>query len=398
MKQYWQARWLLLIAFCGGLLGCTPQATRPPSSFPRRTVTVRENKRGVHLLLADTYADWPQSTWREHLQYARDAVGEGGLVVQLIRLDDLEVDRWQLFMDLCAELGLTPMIRLATTPDPTIDGWNAPPQDRNGGYRSVAQQYAQFLTELQWPTDEHFVIVGNEPNHGNEWGGVPNPSEYARFLIDVADALHQSDPHAIVLNAGLDTFSPHSNGQPIGGGPPMIDAESFLDGMIAAQPHFFTYLDAWASHPYPLGAFIEPPENQQFQVDYLNGATNSNAIVPPDGVFNRGVNGYTWELFKLASYGVEELPVFITETGWRHSEGGWISAEIAAQHLQDALCKQTDAFQAWQYDERVVAVVPFAFDGDPDRWSHSNWLLFNADKEIIGVTPLFEEWRDAPCQ
>ncbi|MGB1253845.1 MAG: hypothetical protein ACPG8W_24765, partial [Candidatus Promineifilaceae bacterium] len=258
-------------------------------------------------------------------------------------------------------------------------------------------QYAKFLLRLDWPTEQHFVIVGNEPNHGNEWGGAPNPAEYARFLIDVADALHQHDPHAIVLNAGLDTFSPHSNGQMIGTAPPLIDAESFMDGMVAAQPHVFSYIDAWASHPYPLGAFIAAPAQQQFQVDYLNGASNPTALEPPLGVFNRGINGYGWELFKLASYGLDELPVFVTETGWRYGEEGYVSAETAAQYLHDSLCKQTSEFQAWQHDDRVVAVIPFAFDGDPTRWSHSNWLQFDAEGNISGTSLLFEAWRDADC-
>ncbi|MGB1251911.1 MAG: hypothetical protein ACPG8W_14925, partial [Candidatus Promineifilaceae bacterium] len=94
--------------------------------------------------MADTYADWPVDDWPEHLAYAREAAGEGGYVVQLIRLNDLDVSRWQSFMDWCAELNLQPIIRLATTPDATIDGWHAPPQDADGAYQTVAQQYAKF--------------------------------------------------------------------------------------------------------------------------------------------------------------------------------------------------------------------------------------------------------------
>ena len=391
-------KWLLgLVTLVLLSVGCFRPNPAPPSPYPRRPIPNSENKKGVHLLLADTYADWPLSEWREHMTYAREATGEWGYVVQLVRLDDLDRVRWQHFMALCAELHLTPIIRLATTSNATIDGWDAPPQNRDGGYRTVARQYATFLAELTWPTDRHFVMVGNEPNHGNEWGGMPNPSEYAHFLIDVADAVHAADPDAIVLNAGLDTFSPHSNGRQIGDSPPMIDAESFMDGMVAAQPHVFTYIDAWASHPYPLGAFVEPPENQQFQVDYLNGAINPQHVEPPDGVFNRGINGYTWELFKLETLGEVGLPVFVTETGWRFGEAGWVSAETAAQYLHDSLCKQTDAFNAWQFDARVVAVVPFAFNGDPERWGHSNWLHFNAEKQIMGTSKSFEAWRDADC-
>ena len=41
---------------------------------------------------------------------------------------------------------------------------------------------------------------------------------------------------------------------------------------------------------------------------------------PPPGTVNRGVNGYAWELWKLQQLGMtRELPVYVTESGWRHA-------------------------------------------------------------------------------
>ena len=110
------------------------------------------------------------------------------------------------------------------------------------------------------------------------------------------------------------------NGQPFVNGQTYLDAESFLDGMHRSDPGVFSAIDVWASHAYPSGPLSAAPGEQVFQIDLLNGATNPDHRDPPPGIFNRGVNGYEWELFKLATYGVRDLPVMITETGWRHAE------------------------------------------------------------------------------
>lgn len=381
------------------------------SAAPRRTTPRSTTKRGVHTLLSDTFYDWPVETWPIHLEYAHRAIGrpsaetEGGFVTQLIDLNHLDVATWQThFFDPCHRLGLTPIVRIAINPDPTIGGWDAPPQDAGGGYDEVAQTFAEFFAQIDWPDGvPHYFVIGNEPNHGEEWGGRVDPAEYARYLITMADALHTSDPEARILNAGLDLFAPHTNGQKLMGGGPFMDAESFMDGMIAAQPHVFTYLDAWASHPYPLGAFVQPPWEQSMQVDYLNGASNPNQLVSETGIFNRGINGYEWELLKLSTYGIDALPVFITETGWRHSEAGYASAETVAIYLELATVgnKQgrypelpTEGWTAWEDDQRVVAITPFAFAGDPSRWSHSNWITFTPEGDAIDVQPMVDFWSN----
>ena len=211
------------------------------------------------MLLDDGRFHWPTSLWYTHMSYAANIIGTDGYVTQLVRLDDLDPDKWQQFMDLCAEFDLIPIIRLATVYDRQAGWWQAPPVDDNGRYTTTASQYATFLTSLTWPTDEHLIIVGNEPNHGDEWNGRPDPAAYAQFLIDVSLALKTADPQARILNAPLDQFSPHSGSQPFSNGLWYVDATTFLQEMQATQPTVFDHIDGWATHPYPLGPFAAPP-------------------------------------------------------------------------------------------------------------------------------------------
>ncbi len=388
------------------LAACAEMAIAPPSPTP----DMSRNKLGVHLLLSDGQHDWPVDIWPLHLEYARQAVGAGGYVIELIRLDDLDPARWQTFQDLCATLNLTPVIRLATTHDPG-GGWRAPPMDDDGRYQTVAKQYANFIDHLEW-SGPLYVIVGNEPNHGNEWGGRPAPAQYARFLVDVAEALHQTDPRVKVLNAGFDAYTPHTGDQPFIDGQFYMDSETFMDEMVAAEPDVFSHIDIWASHPYPLGPFIEGPWQQTYQVDWLNGVTNPAHQKPEAGINNRGINSYEWELWKLSTYGVEPMPVLITETGWRHAESVDPNSpdngrplpdnELMAQYLDLALQGNNGRYPdlpetgwtPWLSDERVMGVVFFAFNGHPSIWGHTNWLILEPDGAVLDTYAPFRVLAD----
>lgn len=366
-----------------------------------------DNRLGIHMLLDDGRNRWPTEDWPDHMAYARQVVGEWGSVTQVIRSNDLDPGRWQIFMKLCAELHLQPIVRLATVFDSNAGWWEAPPQDADGRYTGIAEQFAAFIIALDWPTESHYVIVGNEPNHGNEWGGTPDGGAYAHFLRDVAVAIHAVDSHAVVMNGGLDHYAPHTGDGELGGGHYM-DAESFMDAMVQAVPDVFSHIDAWASHPYPMGAFAEPPWRQEFKIDLLNGAMNPDHLEPLPGMVNRGINAYEWELYKLASYGVEDLSIFITETGWRHAETTypdsidngreWPDAETVAIYIDLALHGNNgrypdlpeDGWRPWLDDERVQSVVFFALNGSPHEWGHTNWLQMAPDGTVRGTYPHFD--------
>ena len=346
------------------LTGCQPE--RKHSEVP---------KLGMHLLLEDGRFQWPTSVWQDHMQVLADALPNGGYVTQLVRFDDLDVTKWQLFLDLCAEYQFVPIVRLATTFDLEANWWGAPVPDEDGRYQTVANSYVNFLSQLDWHALPRLIVVGNEPNHGNEWGGVPNPVAYARFLRDVATALHAWDESVVVMNAGMDAYTPHTNGLPFVDGMAYMDSESFLQGMIESDPTIFRQIDAWASHPYPMGPFSAPPAQQTFQIDYLNGATNPHHVEPPDTVFNRGIQGYEWELWWLAQHGETDLPVYITETGWRFHDN--LSHSQTVDYLDSA-------WRIWREDSRVQAVTFFALNGNPKEWgAHTNWLILDDQGRIL---------------
>jgi hypothetical protein len=366
-----------------------------------------DHKYGIHLLLDDDRDHWLPEVWPQHLQAAGHLVGDGGYVIQLIRLDDLDVARWQYFMDLCAEQHLIPIVRLAGAFDHVNKWWIAPPQDADGlGYTEVAARIRDFLAGLRWPAEPRYAIVGNEPNRGDEWSNRPDPAEYARFLLDVGEALHSIGVQ--VLGPALDLYAPHTNGQLIGQYR-YIDAESFLDGMAAAEPRAFDVIDIWAAHAYPLDPFRFDPSRQTFQIDYAHGATNPDHLDPPDGIYNRGVNSYRWELWKasqIAGSRFSQIPVFITETGWRHaptqdpdardSVHAEISIDTQSTYLDLAFNGNDGRYPdlpetgwtPWNDDPQVVGVVLFALGGYPKDWGHTNWVLLDQKGQVIDTYDL----------
>jgi hypothetical protein len=378
----------------------------PPTLAPASWALLG-NKYGIHLLLDDDRDHWVPDVWPEHLQAARQIVGEGGYVVQLIRLDDLDVARWQLFLDLCAQEHLIPILRLVTTFDHDNKWWNAPPKDADGqGYTKAARRYREFLSALKWPATPRYAIVHNEPNRGDEWSNQPNAAEYAQFLLDVGQALRSIG--VTVLGPALDLYAPHSNGQIIAGYR-YIDAETFLDEMAAARPEAFDVIGVLAAHAYPPDPFRFDPSRQEFRIDYAFGAQNPNHLEPPAGLYNRGINSYRWELWKLEQLigpRAATLPVLITESGWRHgptqdpeardSVHAEISFETQSAYLDLAFRGNGGRYPdlpdtgwtPWNDDPRVLGVVLFALGGYPKDWGHTNWVTVDDLGHVTGFYPI----------
>jgi|GEM_PF-770520 len=392
-----------------------PTATASaPAGSPTALPSPGPRKYGIQLLLDDDgkYPDpihWSPTVWPQHLTYARKLVGAGGYAQELIRLDDLNVAKWQIFMAGCARENLVPIVRLASTYDHDLLQWNPPPTDADGRrYRTAAGQYRDFLAQLDWPTPTRYVIVGNEPNRGDEWGNQPDPAAYARFLADVGAALHEIG--VTVLGPSLDNYAPNSNGQIIAGYR-FLDSQTFLDELAAADSAALQTIDVWSSHAYPLGPFIADPSKQVFQIDYAFGAKNPHHQTPPPGIYNRGINSYRWDLWKAGQYlgdRAATLPVMITETGWRHrgSQDPRAKDSVNADVPDDLLAAYVDlAFRGndgrypnlpstgwtpWNADPRVLGAVLFALDGYPRDWGHTNWLDLDASGNVSGVTPAFK--------
>ena len=43
-------------------------------------------------------------------------------------------------------------------------------------------------------------------------------------------------------------------------------------------------------------------------------------------------------------------------------------------------------------DPRVVAVTPFALNGLPAEWGHTNWLALDSKGNVLDTYPIFELW------
>jgi Bacterial SH3 domain len=243
----------------------------------------------------------------------------------------------QQLLDRCYEQHLQPIIRVATRFDVETETWSRPEPDD-------AERWRAFLEQGRWPTKHVWVIAGNEPNLGREWGGAVDAAAYAGYLSHFLDVFADSERFRVV-NGPLDA----SNGTEL---PTMQDAYEFLAGMEAAVPGLFARLAGWSSNPYS---------------------------VPHHGDHPR----YTHRAYEaeLAAIG-RDMPVLITEAG--HLNTG-DEHEIARFYEQ--------AFRDWMADPRVVAVTPLFWH--PDRGVY--WMFdFDQHNRIVDKSPTYDLIRRLP--
>lgn len=280
------------------------------------------NKFGIHILEP---ADLPKAQ-----ELVNSSGGDWGWVTVVIREDDLNVDKWQGFMDECRERHLVPLVRIATH----LDGENwVKPKIEDG------QKWADFLGNLNWPVADQYVIVFNEPNHAKEWGGEVNPKEYAQILSELSEKLKGKSPlqgkeKFRILNAGLDLAAPN--------GKTTMEALNFMTQMNWEVPGIFDMMDGWASHSYPNHGFLGKPWDK--------GKTS--------------IRGYEWELAVLKNYFSvkNEPPVFITETGWLNNNAK------SANFFKDVF------ENVWLNDKRIMAVTPFVLNYPGGLFEAFSWL------------------------
>ena len=292
-------------------------AIEDPRSHPN-------NKFGIHILFPT------------ELQKASELInnngGDWGYVIIPIQAGDKDIEKWQSFMDQAAKYHVTPILRLATQGDYfNTQVWKKPvPSD--------ILDFANFLNSLDWPTQNRYVVVYNEVNRSDEWGGAADPAEYEDLLSFAVTVFKSKNPNFFIISAGLDNAAPNQ-------GSTYINQFSYLRQMNDAVPGIFEQIDGIASHAYPNPGFSQPPNN-------------TRAI---------GTGSFLFEKQVIGEFTHKDLPVFITETGW------------SSETIPDV--KRADYFQQsfetiWN-DANVIAVTPFLLQGMGGPFQKFSFL--NAD-------------------
>ncbi len=228
-----------------------------------------------------------------------------------------------------------PILRLTSQPKGAV--WQRPKL-------IDAVDWANWLSLLDWPDGDRWVIIFNEPNHANEWGGQINPAEYAQILKEFSLKLHTKDPRFKILPAALDVAA--------GRTPETLPAKKYWQQVFAYLPNLNLVIDAWNSHAYPNPAFSAAP-----RIDKSNNIASYNFELD----WYQGFYGQKWS-----------KPIFITETGWSTK---YLSQKQIKSYMEYAWQ------QVWSADQRIKSVNWFILNGSPGPFAHfslaSDQDLFN---------------------
>lgn len=267
---------------------------------------VENNKFGIHILFPNELED--------AAKLVNSQGGDWGYVTIPIQAGDKNLVKWQAFMDKARELHVIPIIRIATEGDYfNKKSW------RKASFADVLD-FAGFLNSLDWPTKNRYVIIFNEVNRGDEWGGEPNPQEYAEILSYAVSVFKERNEDFFIIGGGLDNAAPTRGGE-------FINQYEYIQRMHTLRPGVFNAIDGWASHSYPNPGFRQPPSS-------TNNSSIRSFLLETDLI--RNLEGKT-------------LPVFITETGW--------SKDVVSN--QQIATYYEEAFSSVWNNENVIAVTPF---------------------------------------
>lgn len=280
--------------------------------------TIPNNKVGLHVLFPG------EISTAAKIVNGQDK-GSWGYVTIPIQATDRNRDRWQQFLDKCREFKIIPIIRVATAP--VGSNWSEP-----NNFDLV--DFANFLNDLRWPTQNRYIIIFNEVNRSDEYGGSVSPEKYANILSNAIDIFKSKSTDFFILPAGLDNAAANSA--------TAINWKNYLQRMYQEQPDIFDKIDGWTSHAYPNPDFSSRPD--------LSGANK--------------INSYLFDLRFIAKFTTKKLPVFITETGWSNR---YLSDHQISLYYQYAFTK------IWS-DPQVVAVTPFLLDAQDGPFKQFSFL------------------------
>lgn len=283
--------------------------------------------------------------------------GSWGYVTVVLQEDERDKGKWQKFFDMMRENRLIPIVRLATKAEG--DNWRRPKKEE-------AEEWANFLDSLRWPVKERYILLFNETNHAQEWGGAADPYDYAEVAESFAAALKKKNKDFFVMMGGLDAAAPN---QP----PRFMDSGQYLRVVIGEMgvDRFQELFDGYASHSYPNPGFVGSPT-----------ASGKGTV-----------RSYVWELDLLRDLGVvKELPIFITETGW---DANSIGRERTAEYFKQVY---TDL---WLKDDRVRAVTPFILNYQGEPFLKFSWRKFQSEEfhpEFYTVKDIAKQFGFPPVE
>lgn len=307
------------------------------------------NFSGIHIL-------FPQEL-SQAAQLVNSKTGAWGYVTIPIQSGDKDLEKWQAFMDDCKKQKLIPILRLATTANFENTATWAKPTTID------VLDFANFLNSLNWPVENRYVIIFNEMNRFDEWGGEsPNPKEYADILSYAVEVFDERNPNFYIIMGGLDNASPHDRVK-------YMDNLIYLMEMVAYNPEIFNKVDAFSSHSYPNPGFVAPPLPNKVE----------------------GVTTYQFEYSLINQHTLANKPVFITETGWDSTK---LSESIIARYYEISYQN------FWNKDrDKIVAITPFLLNsqgGVFDIFSFvkngklTKYYSLNKDMEKTKGQPLLE--------
>ena len=280
---------------------------------------VSNNKIGIHILFTDEVD--PASKIVNN-----NGEASWGYVTIPIQATDRDRIKWQRFLDECKNRQVIPIIRVATVPEGS--NWVEP-----NNFDLV--DFANFLGDLTWPTENRYVIIFNEVNRSDEYGGYVSPEKYADVLNNAIDIFKAKSSDFFILPAGLDNAASNSRSS--------LNWRLYLERMYLRHPDIFNKIDGWTSHAYPNPDFSSRPDK--------SGSNKTDS--------------FQSDLKFIRLFSTKKLPVFITETGW--------SNKYLSDH-QIALYYQYAFTHHWS-DPNIVAITPFvlnAQNGPFEQFSFKN--------------------------
>lgn len=267
---------------------------------------VPNNKFGVHILFP--------SELDEARSLVNSSEGDWGYVTIPIQAIDKNLEKWQKFMNDAKRLHIIPIIRIATENYYfNTTTWRKPEE-------TDILDFANFLDSLDWPIKNRYVVIFNEVNRADEWGGDVNPREYGEILQYALNVFKSKNQDFFIISGGLDNAASNLANQ-------SMDEYKFMVQMNSAVPGIFSQIDALGSHSYPNPGFSQPPW-----------------VLGP-----KSINSFKYEKDLAEELSGKNLPIFITETGWSLN---MVSESGMAAYYEEA-------FDSVWTDKNIIAITPF---------------------------------------